>query len=125
MVEKLKNWCYKTLYNNWVSKKTLSKNLKINNLIREATINIEENLKQLELGNINEYNENKKGVVLQIPLGLIFNNFLLNSDISNKPSDILSIPKTVKELEKLNYNRKEIEKVKSKNAKSFFKIWIK
>lgn len=51
-----------------------------------------------------------------------FNNFLLNSDISNKPSDILSIPKTVKELEKLNYNRKEIEKVKSKNAKSFFKI---
>lgn len=53
--------------------------LKINNLIREATINIEENLKQLELGNINEYNENKKGVVLQIPLGLIFNNFLLNN----------------------------------------------
>ncbi len=53
--------------------------VKINNLIREATINIEENLKQLELGNINEYNENKKGVVLQIPLGQIYNNFLLNN----------------------------------------------
>ena len=53
--------------------------VKINNLIREATINIEENLKQLELGNINEYNENKNGVVLQIPLGVIYNNFILNS----------------------------------------------
>lgn len=53
--------------------------VKINNLIREATINIEENLKQLELGNINEYNENKKGVVLEIPLGQIYNNFLLNN----------------------------------------------
>lgn len=53
--------------------------IKINNLIREATINIEENLKQLELGNINEYNELKKGVVLEIPLGQIYNNFLLNS----------------------------------------------
>ncbi len=53
--------------------------VKINNLIREATLNIEENLKQLELGNINEYNELKKGVVLEIPLGLIYNNFLLNN----------------------------------------------
>lgn len=53
--------------------------IKINNLIREATINIEENLKQLELGNINEYNELKKGVVLEIPLGQIYNNFLLNN----------------------------------------------
>lgn len=53
--------------------------VKINNLIREATINIEENLKQLELGNINEYNEHKNGVVLEIPLGQIYNNFLLNS----------------------------------------------
>lgn len=53
--------------------------IKINNLIREATINIEENLKQLELGNINEYNELKKGVVLEIPLGQIYNNILLNN----------------------------------------------
>ena len=53
--------------------------VKINNLIREATINIEENLKQWELGNINEYNEHKNGVVLEIPLGQIYNNFLLNS----------------------------------------------
>lgn len=53
--------------------------IKINNLIREATINIEENLKQLELGNINEYNELKKGAVLEIPLGQIYNNFLLNN----------------------------------------------
>ncbi len=53
--------------------------VKINNLIREATINIEENLKQLELGNVNEYNENKNGVILKIPLGQIYNNFLLNN----------------------------------------------
>ena len=53
--------------------------VKINNLIREATINIEENLKQLELGNINEYNESKNGVVLKIPLGQIYNNFILNN----------------------------------------------
>lgn len=51
-----------------------------------------------------------------------FNDFLLNSDISNMPSDPLSVPKTVRELEKLNYNKKEIEKVAFKNAKEFFKI---
>jgi uncharacterized protein len=51
-----------------------------------------------------------------------FNDFLLNSDISNMPSDPLSVPKTVRELEKLNYNKKEIEKVAFKNAKKFFKI---
>ena len=52
----------------------------INKIIRDATINIEENLKQLEEGKIDKYNnENKKGVVLQIPLGTIYNNFLLNN----------------------------------------------
>ena len=51
-----------------------------------------------------------------------FDRFLLNSDISNKPSDPLSVPKTIKKLEKLNYGKKEIEKVAFKNAKKFFKI---
>jgi len=51
-----------------------------------------------------------------------FDRFLLNSDISNKPSDPLSVPKTVRQLTKLNYNKKEIEKVAFKNAKKFFKI---
>lgn len=51
-----------------------------------------------------------------------FDKFLLNSDISNKPSDPLSVPKTVRELERLNYDKKEIEKVAFKNAEKFFKI---
>lgn len=52
----------------------------INRIIREATVNIEENLKQLEEGKIDKFNnKNKKGVVLQIPLGTIYNNFLLNN----------------------------------------------
>lgn len=51
-----------------------------------------------------------------------FNRFLLNSDISNKPSDPLSVPKTIRELEKMNYNKKEIEKVAFKNAENFYKI---
>ena len=40
-----------------------------------------------------------------------FDRFLLNSDISNKPSDPLSVPKTVRELEKQNYAKKDIEKI--------------
>ena len=51
-----------------------------------------------------------------------FDKFLLNSDISNKPSDPLSVPKTVRELEKLGYKKTEIEKVAFKNAEKFFKI---
>lgn len=51
-----------------------------------------------------------------------FDKFLLNSDISNMPSDPLSVPKTVRCLEKLNYNKKEIEKLAFKNAKEFYKI---
>lgn len=51
----------------------------INRIIRDATVNIEENLKQLEEGKIDNYNnENKKGVVLEIPLGIVYDNFLLN-----------------------------------------------
>ena len=49
-----------------------------------------------------------------------FDKFLLNSDISNKPSDPLSVPKTVRELEKLGYKKTEIEKVAFKNAEKFF-----
>ena len=51
-----------------------------------------------------------------------FDRFLLNSDISNKPSDPLSVPKTVNELTKQGYEKSEIEKVASKNAQQFFKI---
>jgi predicted metal-dependent TIM-barrel fold hydrolase len=51
-----------------------------------------------------------------------FDRFLLNSDISNKPSDPLSVPKTVRELTRRGYEKSEIEKVSSENAKSFFKI---
>ena len=51
-----------------------------------------------------------------------FDNFLLNSDISNKPSDPLSVAKTVRELTRLGYNEKDIEKVSHKNAEKFFRI---
>lgn len=51
----------------------------VNRIIREATVNIEENLKQLEAGNIDNYNnESSSGVVLEVPLGMVYNSFLLN-----------------------------------------------
>ncbi len=49
-----------------------------------------------------------------------FDKFLLNSDISNKPSNPLSVPKTVRTLKRLGYGPKEIDKVAFKNAKEFF-----
>lgn len=51
-----------------------------------------------------------------------FDNFLLNSDMSNKPSDILSVPKTIRELKRLGYKENQIEKIAQKNAQDFFKI---
>ena len=51
-----------------------------------------------------------------------FDKFLLNSDISNKPSDPLSVPKTVRELQRLGYENSEIDKVSHKNAEKFFNI---
>lgn len=51
-----------------------------------------------------------------------FDKFLLNSDISNMPSDPLSVPKTVRTLQKLGFNEKKIAKVAFKNAKEFFNI---
>ena len=51
-----------------------------------------------------------------------FDKFLLNSDISNKPSDPLSVPKTVRTLKKLGYSKKCIKKVSYKNAEKFFNI---
>lgn len=51
-----------------------------------------------------------------------FDNFLLNSDMSNKPSDPLSVPKTIRELTRLGYADSEIEKVAFRNAQKFFKI---
>lgn len=51
-----------------------------------------------------------------------FDKFLLNSDISNKPSDPLSVVKTVRELVKQGFNNVEINKVASKNAIDFFNL---
>ena len=51
-----------------------------------------------------------------------FDKFLLNSDMSNKPSDPLSVPKTIRELKRLGYNNNEIEKISHKNAENYFKI---
>lgn len=51
-----------------------------------------------------------------------FEKFLLNSDISNKPSNILSVPNTIKELKNRHYNQKNINKVAFENAKTFFNI---
>lgn len=51
-----------------------------------------------------------------------FDKFLLNSDISNKESDPLSVPKTVRELTRKGYEKSEIEKVSQKNAQEFFKL---
>lgn len=51
-----------------------------------------------------------------------FEKFLLNSDISNKASDPLSVPKTVRELTKKGYGKGEIEKVSHKNAQKFFNL---
>lgn len=51
-----------------------------------------------------------------------FDKFLLNSDMSNKPSDPLSVPKTVRELTRLGYKNSEIEKVSFRNAQKFFRI---
>lgn len=51
-----------------------------------------------------------------------FDKFLLNSDISNKPSNPLSVVETVRKLKKIGYSEKNIDKVGFKNAKKFFKI---
>ena len=51
-----------------------------------------------------------------------FDRFVLNSDISNKPSDPLSVPKTVRELQKQGYDKREIDNVSHKNALNFFNI---
>lgn len=51
-----------------------------------------------------------------------FDRFLLNSDISNKPSDPLSVAKTIRELTKQGYKKSEIDKVSHKNAQKFFKL---
>ena len=51
-----------------------------------------------------------------------FDKFLLNSDMSNKPSDPLSVPKTIRELTRLGYKNSQIEKISHENAKEYFDI---
>ena len=52
-----------------------------------------------------------------------FEKFLLNSDMSYKPSDPLSVPKTVCELKNRGFEDKEIEKIAYKNAINFFNLF--
>lgn len=49
-----------------------------------------------------------------------FDRFLLNSDMSNMPSNPLSVAETVNELKNRGYENKEIEKVAFKNGITFF-----
>ena len=51
-----------------------------------------------------------------------FDRFFLDSDMSNNPSDPLSVPKTIRELTRLGYNQSEIEKVAQGNAKKYYNI---
>ena len=51
-----------------------------------------------------------------------FDRFLLNSDMSNKPSDPLSVPKTIRELKRLGFKNSEIEKISHTNAEKYFRI---
>lgn len=51
-----------------------------------------------------------------------FDRFFLDSDMSNNPSDHLSVPKTVRELTRLGYKQSEIEKVSQNNAKNYYGI---
>jgi len=51
-----------------------------------------------------------------------FDKFLLNSDISYKPSDIFSVPKTVTKLRKIGFKKEDIDKISFKNAQNFFKL---
>ena len=49
-----------------------------------------------------------------------FDRFLLNSDMSNKASDPLSVPKTIRKLQKLSYNKNNVDKISHENAENFF-----
>ena len=51
-----------------------------------------------------------------------FDKFLLNSDMSYKPSDPYSVPTTIWQLKKGDYNKNDIDKVAFKNAQNFFDI---
>lgn len=51
-----------------------------------------------------------------------FDKFLLNSDISNQPSDPLSVPKTIRELTRQGFKKQEIDKIAFKNAEKFFNL---
>lgn len=49
-----------------------------------------------------------------------FDRFFLDSDMSNNPSDHLSVPKTVRELTRLGYKQGDIEKVAQDNARKYY-----
>ena len=51
-----------------------------------------------------------------------FDRFLLNSDISNKASDPLSVPKTIRELQRLGYSEDKVKKIAYENAEKFFNL---
>lgn len=51
-----------------------------------------------------------------------FDRFLLNSDISNKSSDPLSVAKTVRELTRQGFKKRNIDKISYENAQKFFNL---
>ena len=81
-IEKLKiEDIYKITKNNNNEILTVDVNtIELNKIMKNTTVNIQKNLKKLEQGIIDDNNEeNKNGTVLKIPLGQIYNNFLLNN----------------------------------------------
>ena len=52
----------------------------LNKVIVDSTVNIQENLRNLELGLVDDNNmKSSNGVVLRIPIGVVFNNFLFSN----------------------------------------------
>lgn len=51
----------------------------VNKVISDVTLNIENKLKDIEMGKVDYYNEYGKGVIAEIPFGLIYGNSLLNN----------------------------------------------
>ena len=94
-----------------------------------SDIEIETFKKQLDIADktnskviIHTPRKNKKEGAIDILDNYGFDRFFLNSDMSNKPSDPLSVAKTIRELTRLAYNKNDIEKISHKNAADYFKI---
>lgn len=51
----------------------------VNKVISDVTLNIENKLRDIELGKVDYYNQYGNGVIAEIPFGLIYDNSLLNN----------------------------------------------